>query len=292
MTPLIATTRSELRASLGKDAPGFVATLGALHAGHQALIERSVRENARTVVSVFVNPTQFQDAADLARYPRDLDQDARLAAAAGADLIFAPAVSAIYPPGAETRIEVGSLADRWEGVARPGHFQGVATVVAILLNLVQPARSYFGEKDYQQLQVVKRLHNDLALPGEIVGCATIREADGLALSSRNARLSKEDRRLAAVIPRALNRMAALARGGEPAAAAVIRAGLAELESRPELSVDYLAVVDGETLEPLTTIGPGARAIFAGVVGGVRLIDNLELIPAVERRSEDGDGAGD
>lgn len=292
MTPLIATTRSELRASLGKDAPGFVATLGALHAGHLALIERSVRENARTVVSVFVNPTQFQDAADLARYPRDLDQDARLAAAAGADLIFAPAVSAIYPPGAETRIEVGSLADRWEGVARPGHFQGVATVVAILLNLVQPARSYFGEKDYQQLQVVKRLHNDLALPGEIVGCATIREADGLALSSRNARLSKEDRRLAAVIPRALNRMAALARGGEPAAAAVIRAGLAELESRPELSVDYLAVVDGETLEPLTTIGPGARAIFAGVVGGVRLIDNLELIPAVERRSEDGDGAGD
>lgn len=293
MTPLIATTRSELRAMLGQDAPGFVATMGALHAGHQALIERSTRENTRTVVSVFVNPTQFQDQADLARYPRDLDRDARLATEAGADLIFAPAVSAIYPPDAATRVEVGPLAERWEGVARPGHFRGVATVVAILLNLVRPGRSYFGEKDYQQLQVVKRLHTDLALPGEIVGCATVREADGLALSSRNARLSPEDRRRAAVIPRALTLMADLVRNGEIAANAVIRAGLTTLESTPELSVDYLAVVDGATLEPMTTIEPGARALFAGVLGGVRLIDNrgVELAPADARRSEDGDVAG-
>lgn len=294
MTPPIATTRAELRTMLGPDAPGFVATMGALHAGHQALIERSALENARTVVSVFVNPTQFQDPADLARYPRDLDRDGRLAAEAGADLIFAPAVSAIYPPGAETRVEVGPLTERWEGASRPSHFRGVATVVAILLNLVRPARTYFGEKDYQQLQVVKRLHADLALPGEIVGCATVREADGLALSSRNARLSQEDRQRAGVIPRALGRMAEIARSGEPAADAVIRAGLTELEPVPELSVDYLAVVDGATLEPLATIEPGARVLFAGVLAGVRLIDNrrVELMPAQGRRSEDGDVAGD
>lgn len=291
MAPLIVTTRAELRAVLGGEAPGFVATMGALHAGHQALIERSAGENARSVVSVFVNPTQFQDPADLARYPRDLDRDAWRAAEAGADVVFAPTVDTIYPPGAETGIEVGSLAGRWEGMARPGHFRGVATVVAILLNLVRPARSYFGEKDYQQLQVVRRLHSDLALPGEIVGCATIREADGLALSSRNVRLGKEDRRLAAMIPRALERMAEVARGGEPADA-VIRAGFAELASTPELRVDYLAVVDGVTLEPLTTIEPGARAIFAGAVGGVRLIDNLELMAADERRHESDDVAGD
>ena len=291
MTPQIATTRAELRAILGGDAPGFVATMGALHAGHQALIERSARENGRTVVSIFVNPSQFQDPTDLARYPRDLARDARLAAEAGADLIFAPGVSVIYPPGAQTTVDPGALATRWEGASRPGHFRGVATVVAILLNLVQPARSYFGDKDYQQLQVVKRLHADLALPGKIIGCRTVREADGLALSSRNAHLGPADRRRAGVIPRALARMVDLAQAGEPAAEAVIRVGLTELGSTPELSVDYLAVVDGATLEPLASIGPGARVIFAGVLAGVRLIDNLELLPANARRDEDGHVAG-
>lgn len=290
MTLPIVTTRAQLRDAIDGEDPGFVATLGGLHAGHQALIERSARENTRTVVSIFVNPTQFQDPADLARYPRDLDRDARLATAAGAGLIFAPDVTEIYPPGAATTVEAGNLSRRWEGAARPGHFRGVATVVTILLNLVRPARAYFGEKDYQQLQIVRRLHTDLALPGEIVGCPTIRERDGLALSSRNVRLSGDGRRQAAAIPRSLNRMVSLAQTGERDAATIVRAGLSELQSSPALSVDYLAVVDGATLEPLHSIVPGARAMFAGALDGVRLIDNMELVPTSEAGQEEPNGA--
>ncbi|MDQ3411382.1 MAG: pantoate--beta-alanine ligase, partial [Chloroflexota bacterium] len=169
----IVTTRAEMRHAIAGEAPGFVPTLGALHAGHQALIARSAAENRLTVVSIFVNPTQFQAAADLARYPRDLDRDASLAAEAGVDLIFAPRLADIYPSGAATVVQVDGLTRLWEGASRPGHFRGVATVVTVLLNLVRPGRAYFGEKDYQQLQVVKRLHADLALPGEIVACPTI-----------------------------------------------------------------------------------------------------------------------
>jgi pantoate--beta-alanine ligase len=291
MTPPIVTTRAALRAALAGEAPGFVATLGALHPGHHALIARSARENERTVVSIFVNPTQFQDPADLARYPRDLDADVRLAADAGADLIFAPRIEEIYPPGAATKVEVDALAARWEAASRPGHFRGVATVVTILLNLVQPARAYFGEKDYQQLQIVRRLHTDLALPGAIIGCPTVREADGLALSSRNVRLNATAREQAAVIPRALTLMARLAETGERDADVIIATGFAELKRTPELSVDYLAVVDGASLEPLTTVIPGARALFAGVLAGVRLIDNVELLPPVVAKREDRHGAG-
>lgn len=289
MTAPIVTTRTDLRRVLGHDVPGFVATLGALHEGHQALIERSARENDRTVVSVFVNPTQFQDPADLERYPRNLDRDAELASASGADLIFAPTLTEMYPPGAATRVDVGPLAERWEGASRPGHFAGVATVVTILLNLVRPGRAYFGEKDYQQLQVVKRMHGDLALPGEIIGCPTIREPDGLALSSRNARLSPEARRQAAVIPRALSEMVGLARSGETDANALLEAGHAVLATTPAFQTDYLAVVDGATLEPVTTIKPGARILVAGILDGVRLIDNMAL--ARERIEQDASGEG-
>lgn len=272
-------TRGALRAALGGEAPGFVPTLGALHAGHLALIRRSAAENARTVVSVFLNPTQFGDAADVAGYPRDGERDAALAAEAGADLIFAPPVEAIYPPGFATAVEVAGLAERWEGAARPGHFRGVATVVAILLNLVRPARAYFGEKDYQQLLVVRRLHADLALPGKIVGCPTVRDADGVALSSRNARLSPAARRSAAAIPRALTRMAELADGGEGDVGRLVGAGLGELGAVPGLAVEYLAVGDGETLDPLSALAAGARALVAVRLGGVRLIDNRELVPS-------------
>lgn len=294
MTAPIVTTRSELRRALGHEAPGFVATLGALHVGHQALIERSASENARTVVSVFVNPTQFQDPADLDRYPRNLDRDADLATASGADLIFAPAVTEIYPPGAATRVDVGALSDHWEGASRPGHFTGVATVVAILLNLVQPGRAYFGEKDYQQLQVVKRLHADLALPGEIIGCATIREADGLALSSRNARLSPNARRQAAVIPRSLTAIIESAAAGETNVAALLAAGHAVLAATPAFQTDYLAIVDGATLQPVTAAAPGARVLVAGMLDGVRLIDNMALASGADARGaseEDSDAAG-
>jgi pantoate--beta-alanine ligase len=274
----IVTTRAELRAALAGEAPGLVPTMGALHEGHLALIRRAAAANARTVVSVFVNPTQFDDPADLARYPRDLERDAALAAAAGADLIFAPAVAEVYPPGSATAVTVAGVSERWEGAVRPGHFRGVATVVTILLNLVRPARAYFGEKDYQQLLVVRRLHADLALPGDIVGCPTVRAADGLALASRNARLTPEQRRQAAAIPRALFRMADLAAAGTGDAGRLLAAGHEELATAPELAVEYLAIVDGVTLDPIATVIPGARALIAARLGAVRLIDNVALGP--------------
>src|SRR5579884_2766877 len=250
----IVRTREELRAALAGEAPGLVPTMGALHAGHLALIRRAAAENPRTVVSVFVNPTQFNDPADLAVYPRDLAGDIALAAEAGADLIFAPDVAAIYPPGFATHVDVSKLGERWEGAARPGHFRGVATVVTVLLNLVRPARAYFGEKDFQQLTIVRRLHRDLALPGEIVGCPTMRDADGLALSSRNARLSPDERRQAVAIPRALFRMVGLANAGERDAARLLDAGRAELASTPYLTLEYLAVVNPTDLAPVAMVG--------------------------------------
>jgi pantoate--beta-alanine ligase len=277
MTPLVARTRDEIREALGNDAPGLVPTMGALHAGHVALIRRSVAENERTVVSVFVNPAQFSDPADLAAYPRKFDDDLAVAAEAGAGLVFAPSVEEMYPPGFATAVEVGDLSRRWEGAARPGHFRGVATVVAILLGLIRPAHAYFGEKDYQQLQIVRRMHADLALPGAIVGCPTVRDADGLALSSRNSRLSPANRAVAAALPRALAAMANQARTGCLDVVRLEAVGREILAGAPSIAVDYLAIVDGRTLEPLIQAAPGSRAIAAITIGGVRLIDNVELL---------------
>jgi pantoate--beta-alanine ligase len=273
--PRVVTTRDELREALHGERPGFVPTMGSLHAGHLALIARAAAENRLTVVSVFVNPTQVGHPDDLARYPRELDRDVALAAEAGAEMIFNPAVEEIYPPGFETTVEVGSLSRRWEGAARAGHFRGVATVVTILMNLVQPARSYFGEKDYQQLQVIRRLHRDLALPGEIVGCATVRDDDGLALSSRNARLSTKDRARALAIPRAVQSVVIAAAAGATEVARLEAMGMTVLDL-PGVRVDYLAIIDGETLEPLDRLQPGARLIVAAEVGGIRLIDNAAI----------------
>lgn len=257
---------------------GFVPTMGALHDGHRALIARAAAEHPVTVVSVFVNPTQFTDPADYAAYPRTLERDAADAFDAGADLVFAPSAAEMYPPGFATTVTVGGLTDRWEGAARPGHFGGVATVVCILLGSVRPAASYFGEKDYQQLQVIRRMHADLALPGIIVGCPTVRDADGLALSSRNARLSPEGREAAAAIPAALRAMDGLAAAGETSTARLAAAGMAVLESDPRVAPGYLAVVDPGTLEPVDGIAGGARALVAATVDGVRLLDNAALVP--------------
>jgi len=275
--------RAELRAVLGEDRPGFVPTMGALHRGHAALIERAAAENRICLVSIFVNPTQFENAADLARYPRRFDDDLEVAERAGASLVWAPSPEEIYPPGFATTVEVNGLGDRWEGAARPGHFRGVATVVARLLGVVRPARAYFGEKDWQQLEIVRRLHADLALPGEIVGCPTVREADGLALASRNARLSPAGRAGAAVVPRTLARMAGLAATGERFADRLVAAGQAEIAKAgvPGLRVDYLAVVDGTTLEPMPVAGASARAMIAVTIEGIRLLDNTAL-PMSER----------
>lgn len=274
--PKVATTRAELRAALRDEAPGLVPTMGALHAGHAALIARSVAENSRTAVSIFVNPSQFSDAADLAAYPRHLQRDVECAAGYGADLIFAPPVDEVYPPGFATAVEVAGIAEPWEGTFRPGHFRGVATIVTVLLNLVRPARSYFGEKDYQQLAVIRRLHADLALPGEIIACPTVRDPDGLAISSRNTRLATDERKRAAIIPRALFHMAELAHQGEHDAGALLECGYRILGEDPGLAVEYLAIVDGETLAPIDSVRTRARALLAVRLGSVRLIDNVAL----------------
>jgi pantoate--beta-alanine ligase len=275
VTIALISTRKDLQAALGNRRPGLVPTMGALHAGHTSLISRSANENSLTVVSVFVNPTQFNDAHDLQRYPRDLTADVAMAESAGAAVVFAPAVEEIYPLGFDTSIEVEALSALWEGAHRPGHFRGVATVVAILLNLVRPARSYFGEKDFQQLQIIRRMHADLALPGEIIAGPTARDDDGLALSSRNARLSAADRERARAIPRALERMVEVAQQGTVNIQVLELIGRAYLEEAG-LKVDYVAVLDEDTLRPLNLLQPGARVLVAAEVGGVRLIDNAKL----------------
>jgi pantoate--beta-alanine ligase len=257
---------------------GLVPTMGALHAGHVSLLARARAENRTLVMSLFVNPTQFGPNEDYARYPRDPERDRALAVAAGVDLLFAPTVEAMYPPGPATWVDVEGLATRWEGQRRPGHFRGVATVVLKLLLAARPTRAYFGEKDYQQLQVVRRLTADLLPEVAIVGCPTVREPDGLALSSRNVYLAPEERPHAVALYRALTRAQALLAAGEGVGATLEAAMLAELATAPGLAVDYAAVVDAATLEPLERLdGPG-RALLAARLGAVRLIDNGPLLP--------------
>lgn len=275
MSPIVVTTRHELHESLAGFRPGLVPTMGALHEGHLALIERSARENDQTVVSIFVNPTQFGNQSDLARYPRDIERDSALATEAGATHVFAPSVDTIYPPGFDSWVEVGDLANRWEGASRPSHFRGVATIVTILLNLVRPARSYFGKKDYQQLQIIRRMHEDLALPGMIVACETVRAPDGLALSSRNMLLSTADRERATAIPRAIDAIRQAAANGEGDVGRLQELGRSILE-REGLAVDYLAIVDNVELKQLTVVNREARLLVAVELGGVRLIDNATI----------------
>lgn len=275
----VVRTRAELRAareSLGRDL-GLVPTMGALHRGHAALIERAAAENRATAVSIFVNPAQFDDSADLARYPQAPDDDLALAERAGATLAFVPGVEDIYPPGFATSVEVARLSERWEGASRPGHFRGVATVVAVLLLLVRPARAYFGEKDYQQLAVLRRMHADLGLWGGIVSCPTVRDANGLALSSRNARLTPGERRQAPTAYAALREIDRACWAGEDDVAGLTEIGMTALAAAPDMTLDYLAIVDPDTLEPLALVpASGARILIAVRLGAVRLIDNLGL----------------
>ncbi|HET7054873.1 MAG TPA: pantoate--beta-alanine ligase [Thermomicrobiales bacterium] len=272
----IVTTPAQLRAAMGGQPVGLVPTMGALHEGHLSLIRQSARDNPLTVVSVFVNPTQFGSATDLAAYPRVLESDAARAFTVGADIIYAPAAEIVYPPGFSTTVTVAALTDRWEGASRPGHFAGVATVVAILLNTVRPARSYFGEKDFQQLAVIRRMHADLLLPGEIIGRPTVRDRDGLALSSRNARLSPDERAAAAAIPQALYTMRDAADAGETDSGRLVARGRMIIDAQPLLTLDYLAIVDEQTLEPLGVLRSGSRALVAVVARDTRLIDNLAI----------------
>ena len=263
---------------------GFVPTMGALHAGHTALIRRARAECDFVVVSIFVNPTQFNDQNDLLAYPRPLDADVQVCADAGADLLFAPDADEVDPAGFGTQVLLDSpLTKAWEGYFRPGHFAGVTTVVAKLLNIAACDRAYFGEKDFQQLAVVTQMVRDLALPVEIVACATVREEDGLAMSSRNVRLSPDARKTAKVIPYLLDTAQDLLDSATPETqtdkAGVIVSWLRTLleSNAPHAKLDYLAVVDPETLVEMDEIKDRARVIIAVHIGGVRLIDNRLLV---------------
>ncbi|TWB49906.1 pantoate--beta-alanine ligase [Nitrospirillum viridazoti] len=259
---------------------GLVPTMGALHEGHLTLVKRARELADRVVASVFVNPTQFGPNEDFSRYPRDEAGDARLLAGAGCDLLYAPGVEAIYPPGFTTTVDVGPVAVPLEGHFRPGHFQGVATVVTKLLLQALPDVACFGQKDYQQLAVIRRLAADLDIPVRIEGVPTVREADGLALSSRNRYLSAEERQQAVTISRVLNRLRdTLGDGSQPVAPAITQATEA-LTAAGFTRIDYVAVVDAGTLAPLERVDRPARALVAAFLGRTRLIDNLALGPDV------------
>jgi pantoate--beta-alanine ligase len=255
---------------------GCVPTMGALHAGHLSLLARCRAENDLCIMTLFVNPLQFDRPDDLARYPRDTERDARLAREAGADAIYAPTADAMYPQGYATRVTVEGLTDRWEGAARPGHFGGVATVCTKLFTACRPHRAYFGQKDYQQTLVVRRLVMDLDLGLEIRVLPTVREADGLALSSRNVLLGANERRQAVVLSRALSAAAASVRAGLCDAGQVRTALEEQIRTAPLARVEYAAVCDPETLEPLATIAGRAVALVAARFGTTRLIDNMLL----------------
>ena len=271
----IVRTRAELREALaGAERPvGLVPTMGWLHDGHRALIQQARAENATTVVSIFVNPRQFGDPADLEKYPRSEPRDVALCTEEGVDLIFAPSVEEVYPPGFDTTVKVGAVADPLEGAARPGHFDGVATVVAILFDLVGAERAYFGQKDAQQLLVIRRMALDLALPTEVVGCPTVRDPDGLAMSSRNVHLTPEQRAAAPVIRRALRAAASKYRAGERSAEALRREMRRVLGEEPLAEPDYVSVADGTTLRELDEVSGPALLSMAVRFGATRLIDN-------------------
>lgn len=255
---------------------GFVPTMGALHAGHASLVDRAARECDAVAVSIFVNPTQFGPGEDFTRYPRSFAADVDLLASRGVSWIYAPPAEAVYPPGHETRVVVGGPAVRFEGRLRPGHFDGVATVVCQLLLAVPADVAYFGAKDWQQTRVVKRMVADLGLPVEVVVCPTVREADGLALSSRNIYLSPDERRRAVALSASLDEAARLWSAGA-AVADIERAMQSTLEAAG-VAVDYAAVVDAESLEPPAASGLPVVALVAGRLGTTRLIDNRQLPP--------------
>jgi pantoate--beta-alanine ligase len=253
----------------------LVPTMGALHAGHMALIDEAKRRADKVAATIFVNPAQFGAGEDLGRYPRREDQDTRMLEEAGCDLLWVPTVEDIYPRGFATTVHVSGVSERWEGEARPGHFDGVATVVAKLLLSVAPEMALFGEKDFQQLAVIRSMVRDLNIRVEIVGVGTVREADGLALSSRNAYLSEQERRRAVALPNALTTARQAIRGGAPVPSA-LREAKQSLIDAGFLKIDYLALVDAGSLEPLDKPAADMRLIAAATIGTTRLIDNIAI----------------
>jgi pantoate--beta-alanine ligase len=280
--PMVISTIGELRAKLDAAGAGpgrrigFVPTMGYLHEGHAALVRRARAECDVVVVSIFVNPTQFGPGEDFATYPRDLERDMSILRAERADVVFTPDAKEMYPPGADTSVMPGAVAEPLEGKRRPGHFRGVATVVTMLFNAVRPTHAYFGEKDWQQLQVVRHLVSDLHMPLSIVAVPTMREPDGLAMSSRNVRLSASERAAAVCVPRSILAAQRLYRAGERSPAILERAMVGVIAGEPLATLDYATVVDGRTLRPTGHADEASRALIAVRIGSVRLIDNASL----------------
>lgn len=284
----VAELRAWSRGERGKGRTvGLVPTMGALHAGHASLVAEAARSCGRVVVSIFVNPTQFGPNEDFARYPRSFEKDCRLAEAAGAHVVFAPAVEEMYPgtfgagsiwggAGAATIVDVEGLGNRLDGASRPGHFRGVATVVAKLLIACEADRAFFGQKDSAQVAVIRRMVEDLRIGTEIVVCPIVREANGLALSSRNVYLSAEERRQALVLSRAVREVERLVATGERRAEALVAAGRAVFAADPGVRVDYVELLDWGTLEPVEVAEAGTLFAVAAWVGATRLIDNAVL----------------
>jgi pantoate--beta-alanine ligase len=266
-------------------AVALVPTMGALHAGHLSLMEKARDEGYRLVVSIFVNPTQFGPSEDFNRYPRDLDRDLERLKAIQPDMVFAPSAEEMYPAGFSTYIDPGPLATQWEGASRPGHFRGVCTVVLKLFNIIAPDFAYLGQKDFQQTVVIRQMAADLNLPVAFVVCPTVREPDGLAISSRNAYLDAEDRQAAPVLYRSLYNARQMFRNGETRAAELFAALHAVIRGEPRAFLDYAAIVDSASLEPIQQVASGNVALLAARVGPVRLIDNLILGPAKATETE-------
>lgn len=257
---------------------GFVPTMGCLHAGHLSLIEAARRDRTCAVASIFVNPTQFGPHEDYERYPRDTAGDLQRCQDAGVELVFVPAVTDMYPAGASTTVRVAQLTDTLCGPCRPGHFDGVATVVAKLFNIVQPDRAYFGQKDAQQLAVIRRMTRDLDLPIEIVGCPTVREPDGLAMSSRNALLTAQERQRSLALYRSLCSARELVQAGERTAATIVAETQRIVAAAEPKQIDYISVVDPETMQPVTQIEGPVLIALAVCIGPTRLIDNALVDP--------------
>ncbi len=278
MKPVVVSTEGPLRGAVaaargeGKTV-GFVPTMGALHAGHVSLFDAARAADGFVVASIFVNPTQFGPKEDFARYPRPLERDLEACGAAGVDLVFTPEPATMYPPGFQTYVNVSELSTVLEGASRPGHFQGVATVVLKLFNLVQPDRAYFGQKDAQQVRVIQQMVRDLNAPVEVVVRPTVREPDGLALSSRNQYLNADQRREAVTLNRALEEAEAAVRGGERDSAVIERRMADRIAATPGAALDYAAAVDAETLRPMTPLRGTVLLALAVRFGATRLIDN-------------------
>ena len=269
--------RSVSRAArLARQRVGFVPTMGALHEGHLSLVRAARGATDTVMASIFVNPTQFGPNEDLAKYPRSFERDREWLEREGVDVLFAPAVEEMYPAGAVTWVTVEGLSDKLDGRSRPGHFRGVTTVVAKLFHIVEPDAAFFGQKDAAQVAIVRRMVQDLLLPVEIVVCPIVREADGLAMSSRNAYLDSQQRKQALVLHRSLLRVQQLAEARERDAARLIAAGREELARESSVRLDYFEIVNSETLDPVSDISGGALVAVAAFVGTTRLIDNIFL----------------